>query len=111
MAAPADRGSMGRLDPPAGLGDREVVCALGDMRVHGGHLPAQRVTAGSQRTPETDDHRLLVGRIVDEFPGWDHRSRVTRDMDMGKGRDHALGIIEPDFAHRPLTVIPTRGTP
>src|SRR3984893_18695993 len=70
------------------------------MRVHRGHLPGQRVATGSQRTPETDDYSLLVGRIVDEFPGWDHSPGVIHEMHVRKGRDHALGIIKPDFAHR-----------
>ncbi len=66
--------------------------ALGDMGVHRGHLPAQRVAARSQRTPEADDYSLLVGRIVDEFSGWDHSPGVIHDMHMRKGRDHALRI-------------------
>ena len=54
-----------------GSRDREVECARGRMRVDRKRAPAHRVGAGSERASETDDHNLLVRRIVD---GLAHRN-------------------------------------
>ena len=48
-----------------GSRDREVECARGRMRIDRKRTPAHRVGAGSQCASETDDHNLLVRRIVD----------------------------------------------
>ena len=61
-------------------------------------LPAHRVGAGRQRAFESDDHNLLIGRIVDRLAGRNHSPGGTHDLNVGQGRDHAYRKIEPDFA-------------